>query len=314
MPQTVSKHSNSLGAYLRDIGSSGPISKEEERVLLRQVGQGDSVARDRVIKANLRFVVSVAREYRNRGMSMADLVSAGNLGLMTAVGRFDYKRGVKFISYAVWWIRQSILRSLMDDVRLIRLPINKVGLLSRISEASREIFRAQGVEPSRSAIAEKLGVSVEVVADTLARARGALSLNAPCWADAAAELLEQVPDASVQAPDEQVLDASVRNQVEKVLLTLGEREAEVLRLCFGMGGRSPMTLAEIGSQYGLSKERVRQIKEKALGRLRQGRRRRALEPLLDSVEPSDEAIRGRRAATAMRRRSGSRCVQAGARP
>ena len=289
MPQMVSKHSDSLGAYLREIGSWDPIPREEELALWRRVGRGDSDARDRLIKANLRFVVSVAMEYQNRGMSMADLISAGNVGLMTAVGRFDHRRGIKFISYAVWWIRQAIRRSLVEDSRLIRLPVNKVEFLSKISKASREILQAQGVEPSRSAIAEKLGVSVKAVDDALAWTRGVASLDAPSWTGAPAELREQVPDASVQAPDEQVLDASVRNQVEKVLLTLGKREAEVLRLCFGMGDRGPMTLVEIGSQYGLSKERVRQIKEKALDRLRQGRRRCALEPLQDSVEPSDEA-------------------------
>ena len=239
--------SESLDLYLRDIASSEPLSGEEEIELARKIRRGNQRARDKLVSANLRFVVSVAREYQNHGVPLADLISAGNMGLMTAAERFDGTRGFKFISYAVWWIRQAIHQSLAQDSRVVRLPINRIDLLHNISKVSRDVW----------------------------------SLDASFKEDDDHSLLHVLPDNTQSSPDNQVVEESVRNQVEMVLETLDGREAEVLRLYFGLGDEEPMTLEEIGVRFNLTRERVRQIKEKALRRLRHPRRRAQLEPLME---------------------------------
>ena len=273
--------SESLDLYLRDIASSEPLSGEEEIELARQIRRGNQNARDKLVNANLRFVVSVAREYQNHGVPLADLISAGNMGLMTAAERFDGTRGFKFISYAVWWIRQAIHQSLAQDSRVVRLPINRIDLLHNISKVSRELRQSNEVEPEPEVIAKALGVSVEMVQDTLMRARDVWSLDASFKEDDDHSLLHVLPDSTQSSPDNQVVEESVRNQVEMVLETLDGREAEVLRLYFGLGDEEPMTLEEIGVRFNLTRERVRQIKEKALRRLRHPRRRAQLEPLME---------------------------------
>ena len=273
--------SESLDLYLRDIQSSEPLSAKMEIQLSERIKKGDQGARDTLVAANLRFVVSVAREYQNHGVPLADLISAGNMGLMTAADRFDGTRGFKFISYAVWWIRQAIHQTLAQDSRVVRLPVNRIDLLHNISKVSRELTQTQEADPEPEAIAKKLGVSVEMVRDTLLRAREVWSLDASFKEDDDHSLLNVLPDLNQKAPDLEVIDDSTREQVTEVLDSLDEREAEVLRLYFGLGDEEALTLEEIGGQFGLTRERVRQIKEKALRRLRHPRRRAQLEPLME---------------------------------
>ncbi len=275
--------SESLDLYLRDIASSEPLTAETEIALAHRIRKGDQRARDRLVASNLRFVVSVAREYQNHGVPLADLISAGNMGLMTAAERFDGTRGFKFISYAVWWIRQAIHQSLAQDSRVVRLPINRIDLLHNIAKVSREIRQSEEADPDPETIAEKLGVSVDMVQDTLLRARDVWSLDASFKDDDDHSLLHILPDSSQKAPDLEVVDESVKDQVRMVLETLDAREAEVLRLYFGLGDEEAMTLEEIGTRFSLTRERVRQIKEKALRRLRHPRRRLQLEPLMESA-------------------------------
>ena len=275
--------SESLDLYLKDIATSEPLSGKREIELAQRIRKGDQRARDTLVAANLRFVVSVARDYQNHGVPLADLISAGNMGLMTAAERFDGARGFKFISYAVWWIRQAIHQSLAQDSRVVRLPINRIDLLHNISKVSRELRQSEEADPEPETIAEKLGVSVEMVKDTLLRARDVWSLDASFREDDDHSLLHVIPDNNQKAPDIEVVDESVRDQVEMVLDTLDDRESEVLRLYFGLGDEESMTLEEIGARFSLTRERVRQIKEKALGRLRHPRRRTQLEPLLESA-------------------------------
>ncbi len=275
--------SESLDLYLRDIASSEPLTAETEIALAHRIRKGDQRARDRLVASNLRFVVSVAREYQNHGVPLADLISAGNMGLMTAAERFDGTRGFKFISYAVWWIRQAIHQSLAQDSRVVRLPINRIDLLHNIAKVSREIRQSEEADPDPETIAEKLGVSVDMVQDTLLRARDVWSLDASFKDDDDHSLLHILPDSSQKAPDLEVVDESVKDQVKMVLETLDAREAEVLRLYFGLGDEEAMTLEEIGTRFSLTRERVRQIKEKALRRLRHPRRRLQLEPLMESA-------------------------------
>jgi len=273
--------SETLDLYLRDIATSEPLAADTEIQLAQRIKKGDQRARDRLVSANLRFVVSVAREYQNHGVPLADLISAGNVGLMTAAERFDGARGFKFISYAVWWIRQAIHQSLAQDSRVVRLPINRIDLLHNISKVSRELRQASEADPEPETIAKKLGVSVDMVKDTLLRAREVWSLDASFKEDDDHSLLHVLSDDSQKAPDIDVMDESVRDQVEDVLESLDGREAEVLRLYFGLGDDEAMTLEEIGTRFSLTRERVRQIKEKALRRLRHPRRRAQLEPLME---------------------------------
>jgi RNA polymerase primary sigma factor len=274
--------SESLNLYLKDIASSTPLSSEEEVGLAERIRKGDRKARDKLIGANLRFVVSVAREYQHHGVSLSDLISAGNYGLMTAAERFDGRRGFKFISYAVWWIRQAIHQSLAQDTRVVRLPVNRIDLLHSISKVSRELFQSNGYEPEPETIAEALGVSVEMVRDTMMRARDVWSLDATFSDEDDHSLLNVLADNSQGTPDTEVIEQSVQQQVESVLDSLEDREAKILRLYFGLGDEEPLTLEEIGVRFNVTRERVRQIKEKALHRLRHPRRREQLAPLMES--------------------------------
>ena len=275
--------SESLDLYLRDIASSEPLSSAEEIALAKKIHKGCQRSRDKLVAANLRFVVSVAREYQSHGVPMADLISAGNMGLMTAAERFDGTRGFKFISYAVWWIRQAIHQCLAQDSRVVRLPINRIDLLHNISKVSRKLRQATEVEPEPETVAKELGVSVEMVQDTLLRARDVWSLDASFREEDDHSLFHVLPDETQKAPDAEVVQNSVREQVRDVLTSLDDRETEVLRLYFGLDGEEPLTLEEIGVRFDLTRERVRQIKEKALRRLRHPRRRSQLEPLLETT-------------------------------
>ena len=259
---------DSLGSYLAEIAHSKPLSSADEVDLARKIKQGDERARNRLVEANLRFVVSVAKEYHNRGVPLADLISAGNMGLITAAERFDEDKGFKFISYAVWWIRQAILQTLAEQSRTVRLPLNKIGLLYKISKASRLLQQERADAPPPEAIAEQLDVPVEDVKETLMCGRSVRSLDATFREEEDQSLLDVLPDDRQESPENQVMRGCLRGQIDSALNGLVERESEILRLYFGLDGEEPMTLDQIGARFGLTRERVRQIKEKALHRLR----------------------------------------------
>lgn len=259
---------DSLGSYLAEIAHSKPLSSADEVDLARKIKQGDERARNRLVEANLRFVVSVAKEYQNRGVPLADLISAGNVGLITAAERFDEKKGFKFISYAVWWIRQAILQTLADQSRTVRLPLNKIGLLYKISKASRLLQQERADDPRPEAIAEQLDVPVDEVKETLVCGRSVRSLDAAFREEEEQSLLDVLPDDRQESPENLVMRGCLRGQIDSALSGLVGRESEILRLYYGLDGEEPMTLDQIGARFGLTRERVRQIKEKALHRLR----------------------------------------------
>ena len=263
---------DSIGSYLAEIAHSKPLSAADEVDLARKIKEGDERARNRLVEANLRFVVSVAKDYQNRGVPLADLISAGNIGLITAAERFDEDKGFKFISYAVWWIRQAILQTLAEQSRTVRLPLNKVGLLYKISKASRLLQQERTDDPNPEAIAKQLDVPVEEVRETLMCGRSVRSLDATFREEEDHSLLDVLSDDRQESPDDQVMRGCLRGQIESALGGLVCREAKILRLYFGLDGEEPMTLDQIGARFALTRERVRQIKEKALHRLRHPRR------------------------------------------
>ena len=259
---------DSLGSYLGQIAHSKPLSAADEIALARKIKQGDERARNRLVEANLRFVGSVAKEYQNRGVPLADLVSTGNMGLITAAERFDEAKGFKFISYAVWWIRQAILQTLAEQSRTVRLPLNKVGLLYKISKVSRLLQQERTDDPNPEVIAKQLDVPVEEVRETLMCGRSVRSLDAKFREEEDQNLLDVLPDDRQESPETQVMRGCMRGQIDSALDGLVGREAEIIRLYFGLEGEEPMTLDQIGARFALTRERVRQIKEKALNRLR----------------------------------------------
>jgi len=259
---------DSLGSYLGEIATSMPLSGAEEVHLARKIHAGDEEARNKLVEANLRFVVSVAKEYQNRGVPLADLISAGNMGLITAAERFDENRGFKFISYAVWWIRQAILQTLAEQSRTVRLPLNKIGLLHRISKASRALQQQRVDDPKPEDIAKAIETSVDEVKEAMLCGRAVRSLDATFKEEEDHSLLDILPDERQECPETVVLRSCMRGQIDTALQTLVGREAEILRLYFGLEGEEPMTLDQIGVRFGLTRERVRQIKAKALHRLR----------------------------------------------
>ena len=259
---------DSLGSYLGEIANSNPLSSSEEVDLARRIKCGDGGARNALVEANLRFVVSVAKEYQNRGVPLADLISAGNMGLITAAERFDENKGFKFISYAVWWIRQAILQTLAEQSRTVRLPLNKIGLLYKISKAARLLQQERTDDPNPEDIANELDVPVEDVRETMMCGRSVRSLDATFKEEEDHSLLDILPDERQESPENLVMRGCLRGQIDNALGSLVGREAEILRLYFGLDGEEPMTLDQIGVRFGLTRERVRQIKEKALHRLR----------------------------------------------
>lgn len=259
---------DSLGSYLGEIANSSPLSSSEEVDLARRIKGGDESARNALVEANLRFVVSVAKEYQNRGVPLADLISAGNMGLITAAERFDENKGFKFISYAVWWIRQAILQTLAEQSRTVRLPLNKIGLLYKISKAARLLQQERTDDPNPEDIANELDVPVEDVRETMMCGRSVRSLDATFKEEEDHSLLDILPDERQESPENLVMRGCLRGQIDTALGSLVGREAEILRLYFGLDGEEPMTLDQIGVRFGLTRERVRQIKEKALHRLR----------------------------------------------
>ncbi|MEE2658139.1 MAG: RNA polymerase sigma factor RpoD/SigA [Candidatus Latescibacterota bacterium] len=259
---------DSLCSYLGEIANSNPLSSDQEVALAQKIKQGNEAARNELVEANLRFVVRIAREYQNRGVPLGDLISSGNVGLITAAERFDEKKGFKFISYAVWWIRQAILQTLAEQSRTVRLPLNKVGLLHKISKASRRLEQRTTDGPNPEEIAAEIDIPVEEVKETLLCGRSVKSLDATFRGAEDHSLLDVLSDERQESPEVGVLTGCMRGQIESALDSLVGREAEIVRLYFGLEGEEPMTLDQIGVRFELTRERVRQIKEKALHRLR----------------------------------------------
>ena len=276
----VGKEEGSLDQYLREISKYPLLKREDEVELAVEIHKSDPEALDKLVRSNLRFVVSVAKKYQNQGVSLSDLINEGNLGLIRAAHKFDETKGIKFISYAVWWIRQAILQALAEQSRIVRVPLNRAGTLHRIGKRSAALQQELGREPTIEEIAEGMDIPREEVAKTLAISRSHLSLDAPLTPGEDNKLLDYLPDDQSPGPDDQTFERALSNSIEDVLRTLKEREAKILRLYFGLDSQEAMTLEEIGGLLGITRERVRQIKEKALARLRHVSRARSLESFL----------------------------------
>jgi RNA polymerase primary sigma factor len=267
----------SLDQYLKEISQYPLIDKNEEVRLAIAIRRGEEEALNKLVRSNLRFVVSVAKKYQNQGVPLSDLINEGNLGLIRAGHKFDETKGIKFISYAVWWIRQAILQALAEQSRIVRVPLNRAGALHRIGRRSSALLQELGREPTVEEIAEDLEITREEVERTLAISQSHLSLDAPVTPGEDNRLLDYLPDQYSPGPEEEAYEHALKDTVEDSLSTLKEREAKILRLYFGLDDQDPMTLEEIGALLGITRERVRQIKEKALLRLRHASRARFLE-------------------------------------
>ena len=274
---------NIVNLYFNDIAASTPLSREREVELAAQIKEGDMQARNELVQANLRFVIDVAKHYQNRGLSLSDLIASGNLGLLTAADRFDGAKGYKFISYAVWWIRQSILQTLAEHVRTVRLPLNKLSLLKDISEASRRLGQGREGDPDLEEIAEELDMPADQIADAMLSARPVRSLDEAFEDDDKRTLMNTLVDTLQNSPDADLLTESARVQVDGILSSLAEREQFVIRRYFGLDGNEALTLDRIGSLIGVTRERVRQIKESALSKLRHTSRAQVLKTLAEDV-------------------------------
>ena len=278
--QFTNRESKSLDKYLNEISKVSMIDAQEEVELARRIREGDQVALERLVNANLRFVVSVSKQYQNQGLTLGDLINEGNLGLIKAAKRFDETRGFKFISYAVWWIRQSILQALAEQSRIVRLPLNRVGSLNKISKTFSELEQKFEREPSPEELAEVLEISTGEVVDTLKISGRHVSMDAPFVQGEENSLLDVLENDSEDKPDSGLINDSLRREVQRALSTLTQREADVVTLYFGLNGEHAMTLEEIGEKFNLTRERVRQIKEKAIRRLRHTSRSKALKTYL----------------------------------
>ena len=278
--QITNRESQSLDKYLQEIGKGDLLTPDEEVTLAQKIREGDQLSLERLTKANLRFVVSVAKQYQNQGLSLGDLINEGNLGLIKAAQRFDETRGFKFISYAVWWIRQSILQALAEQSRIVRLPLNRVGSLNKISKTFSDLEQKFEREPSPEELAAVLEISAAEVVDTLKISGRHVSMDAPFVQGEENSLLDVLENDGEDKPDSGLINDSLRKEVQRALSTLTQREADVITLYFGLNGEHAMTLEEIGEKFNLTRERVRQIKEKAIRRLRHTSRSKALKTYL----------------------------------
>ncbi|MBU6343603.1 MAG: sigma-70 family RNA polymerase sigma factor [Bacteroidetes bacterium] len=277
----TNRESQSLEKYLQEIGKVDLLTPEEEVDLAKRIKQGDQVALEKLTKANLRFVVSVAKQYQNQGLSLSDLINEGNLGLIKAAQRFDETRGFKFISYAVWWIRQSILQALAEQSRIVRLPLNKVGSLNKINKAFSELEQTYEREPSPEELADLLEITTDEVETTLGVAARHVSMDAPFVEGEDNSLLDVLENNSMPGTDTHLEYAdSLRREIERSLGTLTDRQCDVIKLYFGIGVEHPMSLEDIGDKFGLTRERVRQIKDKAINKLRATSRSKLLKGYL----------------------------------
>jgi RNA polymerase primary sigma factor len=265
----TNRESQSLDKYLQEIGKEGLITADQEVELARRIKEGDAQALEKLVKANLRFVVSVAKQYQNQGLSLPDLINEGNLGLIKAAQRFDETRGFKFISYAVWWIRQSILQALAEQSRIVRLPLNQVGSLNKINKAFAKLEQEHERPPTAHELAELLEMTLEEVKSSLNNTGRHLSMDAPLReGDDSGSMMDVMRNDETPSPLESLMTDSLRSEIERSLDSLSGREADVIRYYFGLNGNQPHTLEEIGQKFDLTRERVRQIKEKAIKRLK----------------------------------------------
>ncbi len=277
----TNRESQSLEKYLQEIGKVDLLTPEEEVELAKRIKQGDQIALEKLTKANLRFVVSVAKQYQNQGLSLSDLINEGNLGLIKAAQRFDETRGFKFISYAVWWIRQSILQALAEQSRIVRLPLNKVGSLNKINKAFSELEQEYEREPSSEELAELLEIPTEEVETTLGVAARHVSMDAPFVEGEDNSLLDVLENAGTPNTDSALeYRESLSREIDRSLSTLTDRQCDVIKLYFGIGVEHPMSLEDIGEKFGLTRERVRQIKDKAINKLRNTSRSKLLKNYL----------------------------------
>jgi len=278
--QVTNRETASLDKYLQEIGKVDLITAEEEVELAQRIREGDQIALEKLTKANLRFVVSVAKQYQNQGLSLPDLINEGNLGLIKAAQRFDETRGFKFISYAVWWIRQSILQALAEQSRIVRLPLNKIGSINKINKAYASIEQEEERAPSASEIATFLDMSETDVKESQRNSGRHVSMDAPLVEGEDSNLYDVLRSGESPNPDKGLLNASLSIEIERALETLTPREADVIRLYFGLESKQSLTLEEIGERFDLTRERVRQIKEKAIRRLKHASRSKILKTYL----------------------------------
>jgi RNA polymerase primary sigma factor len=280
--QVTNRESISLEKYLHDIAKITMISPDEEIELAQKIKLGDKAALEKLTKSNLRFVVSVAKQYQNQGLTLPDLINEGNIGLIKAAQRFDETRGFKFISYAVWWIRQSIMQAVAEQARIVRLPLNKIGGISKINRTFSQLEQLYEREPTSDEVADLLEINVSEVNDSLKISGRHFSMDAPLSSDEDSNSMLDVyaDDEILFNPDNQLLNESLRNEIERSLATLSYREAEIIRLYYGINCKAPLTLEEIGETFDLTRERVRQIKEKGLRRLKHTSRCKLLKPYL----------------------------------
>jgi RNA polymerase primary sigma factor len=280
--QVTNRETASLDKYLQEIGRVDLISPEEEVELARKIRAGDKAALERLTKANLRFVVSVSKQYQNQGLALPDLINEGNVGLIKAAERFDETRGFKFISYAVWWIRQSILQALAEQARIVRLPLNKIGSINKINKAYSELEQKFERPPSAEELAEFIGCTTEEIKQSLSHNGRHVSMDAPLVEgdESSSSMYDVLANDSLPGPESNLVVESLRTDIERSLTALTQRESDVVRLFYGLEGRSPMSLDEIGVRFDLTRERVRQIKEKAIRRLKHSSKNRILRSYL----------------------------------
>ncbi len=279
--QVTNRQSKSLDKYLQDISKIDLITAEEEVELAQKINKGDQRALEKLVNANLRFVVSVAKQYQNQGLTLPDLINEGNFGLVKAAQRFDETRGFKFISYAVWWIRQSILQALAEQSRVVRLPLNKIGSINKINKTFSYLEQAHERPPSAEEIAEELGLSISEVKQSLKNAGKHISMDAPFAEGEDSNLYDVISASETPMPDTELVKESIREEIGRVLDTLSEREADVVKLYYGIGQSSTMTLDEIGNTFDLTRERVRQIREKAIRKLRKSAKSDLIQSFID---------------------------------
>lgn len=278
--QVTNRETASLDKYLQEIGKVELITADEEVALAQKIKQGDRAALEKLTKANLRFVVSVSKQYQNQGLSLPDLINEGNLGLIKAAQRFDETRGFKFISYAVWWIRQSILQALAEQSRIVRLPLNKIGAINKINKAYAKLEQKFEREPNAEEIAILLEITENEVKESMKNSGRHVSMDAPLVQDEDNNMYDVLRSEDGPTPETELLYESLRKEIERAVSTLTQREADVIRLYFGLNGSHPMTLEEIGEKFDLTRERVRQIKEKAIRRLKHTSRSKILKTYL----------------------------------
>jgi len=274
----TSDDENVLSMYLKEINKIALLTREQEDTIARSAAKGEKEAKDKLVSANLRFVVNVAKKYQNQGLPLADLISEGNIGLMNAIERFDVDKGYHFISYAVWWIRQAILKAICEKSRMIRLPLNRANELVQIEKARKELQSGRGEDPEIRHIAKAVNMDPDHVADLINISRDLVSLETPVYAEKdSSQLGDFIEDVGYDNPEDEAVESSLKADINEILRTLTDKESEIIQYRFGLNGRSPLSLKEIGDRYNLTKERIRQIEKKALKRLQHPSRSQYLE-------------------------------------